>query len=263
MLCFGSKAEYCIITGKDCPLHFKTSPPRGHKTTEYNVNLLSIHIHILCVSVYVYTYIYALRKDGKNMLNLFLVFPKLCTLKMCYSHKKGEIMLDIYMNTLKNLLCNIQTSYLLYKAPYHILIFFTPSYNHFWLSLMFSVHIIPASRSLHNHSSYVPLKSVFHDFWRPFQISPMINLIMRTHRGCIIVSLPDYMIVCRLLKAHTLFSKHKTFSSFEKNIQRLLSSKDHQAKHLAIFLFTTYTINIYNTCYKKTISLKFNCQESV
>lgn len=172
-------------------------------------------------------------------------------------------MLDIYMSTLKNLLCNIQTSYLLYKAPYHILIFFTPSYNHFWLSLMFSVHIIPASRSLHNHSSQVPLKSVFHDFWRPFQISPMINLIMRTHRGCIIVSLPDYMIVCRLLKAHTLFSKHKTFSSFEKNIQRLLSSKDHQAKHLAIFLFTTYTINIYNTCYKKTISLKFNCQESV
>lgn len=50
-----------------------------------------------------------------------------------------------------------------------------------------------------------------------------------------------------------------------KNIQRFLSSKDQQAKHLAIFLFTTYTINIYNTCYKKKkhFFFKFNCQESV
>lgn len=85
---------------------------------------------------------------------------------------------------------------MLYKAPYHILVFFTTTYSHFWTNLMFSVHLTPALWSLHNHS-YVPLKSIYfmtsgdpskHHQW-------LTSSLMSTYRLCIIASLFDYMIV--------------------------------------------------------------------
>lgn len=97
-------------------------------------------------------------------------------------------------------------SHLLYKAPHHILIFFTPTYNHFWTNLMFSVHIILAFWSLHNHS-YIHLKSIyFMTSGDPSKYQQGLTSSLRsTYRLYIIASLSD-MIVCSLFNAHTSYS---------------------------------------------------------
>lgn len=96
---------------------------------------------------------------------------------------------------------------MLYKAPYHNLIFFTTTYNHFWTNLMFCVHIISAFWSLHNHS-YIHLKSIyFMTSGDPSKYHQRLTSSLRsTYRLCIIASLSEYMTVCRLLNAHTSYS---------------------------------------------------------
>ena len=169
------------------------------------------------------------------------------TLKQCHLQKKGDIILNISPNNLKTYCVTATFLTRFMKTP--TIIIFSLNPRVIWYYLLTSFQL--SNHCIYNHSSYIPFKSLFLDFWRPFEVTPMIDpIFMSTH------SVYNYLSDCSYaVEYYTQFwlPKHKRFSSFVKNIQRLLSSKDHQAKHLAIFLFTTYTINIYNTCYKKNI----------
>lgn len=143
--------------------------------------------------------------------------------------------LEIYCVTRKLLLPD--------KALGHILVCFTPTRNHFWTSMTFSVPAFQIS----DHSIIILLLFPSNQYF--VTSGDLLNI---TNDQSQLEWVPTECLSC----THLLFPKHERFSSFVKNIQRLLFSKDHQAKHLAIFLFTTYTINIYNTCYKKTFFKK-------
>lgn len=57
-------------------------------------------------------------------------------------------------------------------------------------------------------------------------------------------------------------TRHSVFIFLYANIPTPVDWEWHQAKVLAILLFTSRTMNIYITCYKKKIKKDFNCQES-
>lgn len=155
-----------------------------------------------------------------------------------------EIPLDINTNILKSY-CITYKLFVLQSPLPHLHFHYTHIYPEPWWHISISGQVwcflsTLASRSLYEGSSYAPLKPTFHDFWEPFQIPPMINPVLDKYPQCMYSRVCVWLCDCSLAAEGTslLFRKQKDFAHLWKILKDFFSPKDHQAKHLAMFLFT-------------------------